>query len=282
MSREEQPQTPPYGLTIASTDSGGGAGIAADIKTMNRLGVYAGCAVVSVTAQHTRGVQSTHVLPAEEVTAQVDAVREDFDVGAVKTGMLATKAGIDATVEALSGYAGYVVVDPVMVSTAGDVLLEPGAVDAYDRLFEQATLVTPNANEAAELTGIRPDSPRAIREAANALRDRGADAVLLKGGHIDTEETVKDTLFVGDNTHTFTGDRIVTDRTHGSGCTLSTAIAARLAHGDSVETAVNRGIAFTQAAIAHPADVGRGPGSVNHLVDTELDLDTLGRPDTGE
>jgi Hydroxymethylpyrimidine/phosphomethylpyrimidine kinase len=164
MSREEQPQTPPYGLTIASTDSGGGAGIAADIKTMNRLGVYAGCAVVSVTAQHTRGVQSTHVLPAEEVTAQVDAVREDFDVGAVKTGMLATKAGIDATVEALSGYAGYVVVDPVMVSTAGDVLLEPGAVDAYDRLFEQATLVTPNANEAAELTSIRPDSPRAVRE----------------------------------------------------------------------------------------------------------------------
>jgi phosphomethylpyrimidine kinase len=217
VSREEHPQTPPYGLTIASTDSGGGAGITADVKTMTRLGVYAGCAVVSVTAQHTRGVQSTHVLPAEEVTAQIDAVRSDFDVGAVKTGMLATRAGIEATVEALSGYTGHVVVDPVMVSTAGDVLLEPDAVDAYDRLFKQATLVTPNADEAAELTGIRPNTPDAVTDAASALRDRGADAVLLKGGHVDTDDRVRDTLLVGDDRHTFVSDRVDTDRTHGVG-----------------------------------------------------------------
>ena len=269
VSREEQPETPPYALTVASTDSGGGAGIAADVKTMTRLGVYAGCAVVSVTAQDTRGVERTHVLPAAEVRAQVETVREDFDPGAVKTGMLATEAGIDATVEGLSGYEGPVVVDPVMVSTNGDVLLDPEAVAAYDRLFEHARLVTPNADEAAELTGIRPDSPADARRAADALRDRGADAVLVKGGHVDGE-TVRDTLVTGDETQTYTGDRIATDRTHGSGCTLSAAIAARLARGDALDTAVDHAVEFTRAALARPADVGRGPGSVNHLVETDV------------
>ncbi len=282
MSREERPETPPYALTIASTDSGGGAGITADVKTMNRLGVYAGCAVVSVTAQHTRGVERTHVLPAEEVTAQVAAVREDFDVGAVKTGMLATEAGIDATVNGLSEYDGPVVVDPVLVSTAGDVLLEPTAIDAYDRLFERATLLTPNADEAAELTGIRPDSPEATVEAAAALLDRGADAVLLKGGHVDTGGEVRDTLVTGDDSYAYVSDRVETDRTHGSGCTLSSAIAARLAHGDALETAVERGIEFTRAALERPADVGRGPGSVNHLVETGFEFDTVDRSTVGD
>lgn len=280
MSRDEQPRSPPYALTIASTDSGGGAGITADVKTMNRLGVYAGCAVVSVTAQHTRGVQSTHVLPAETVTAQVDAVREDFDLQAVKTGMLATEAGIDATIDGLSGYDGPVVVDPVMVATTGDVLLEPGAVDAYDGLFELATLVTPNADEAAELTGVRPDSPSAVTEAAAALQERGADAVLIKGGHIDTGETVRDTLVTDEDSHTYISDRVATDRTHGSGCTLSSAIAARLAQGDPLETAVQRAIRFTRAALANPADVGQGPGSVNHLVETPFPIGDTNRAGT--
>jgi hydroxymethylpyrimidine/phosphomethylpyrimidine kinase len=263
---------------VASTDSGGGAGIAADLKTMTRLGVYGGCVVVSVTAQHTRGVESTHVLPAAAVRDQFDAVADDFDVGAVKTGMLATEAGIRTVADRLADYDGPVVVDPVMVATAGDVLLEPGAVEAYDELIGTATLVTPNADEAAELTGTYPDTDAEIEAAAADLLDRGADAVLLKGGHVDVEgDEVRDTLVTADGTQsrTFVGERVATDRTHGSGCTLSSAIAARLAHGDDLPTAVERGIAFTGAALARPADVGRGPGSVNHLVDAPEGLPSV-------
>jgi hydroxymethylpyrimidine/phosphomethylpyrimidine kinase len=273
-------------LTVASTDSSGGAGIAADLKTMTRLGVYGGCVVVSVTAQHTRGVESTHVLPAREVRAQFDAVVDDVDVGAIKTGMLATEAGIRTVADRLAGYDGPVVVDPVMVATAGDVLLDPGAVDAYDELIEAATLVTPNADEAAELTGTFPDTEADVEAAAADLLDRGADAVLVKGGHVDVEgDEVRDTLVTaggtGTRTRTFVGERVATDRTHGSGCTLSSAIAARLAHGDDLPTAVERGIAFTGAALAHPADVGRGPGSVNHLVDAPDRLPTVDAWDPG-
>lgn len=265
--RAERPERPPYALTVASTDSGGGAGIAADLKTMTRLGVYGGCVVVAVTAQHTRGVESTHVLPRAEVEAQFDAVVDDFDVGAVKTGMLATEAGVRAATERLAAYDGPVVVDPVLVSTAGDVLLEPDALSAYDDLIAAATLVTPNADEAAELTGIEPDSAAAVEAAANDLLDRGANAVLLKGGHRATGDEVRDTLVTGSETRTITSARVATERTHGSGCTLSAAVAARLAHGDALPTAVERAIQFTGATIERPADVGRGPGSVNHLVD---------------
>jgi hydroxymethylpyrimidine/phosphomethylpyrimidine kinase len=281
MTREERPVRPPYALTVASTDSGGGAGIAADLKTMTRLGVYGGCVVVSVTAQNTRGVDSTHVLPAAAVRAQFDAVADDFDVGAIKTGMLATEPGVRAVADRLAGYDGPVVVDPVMVSTAGDVLLAPDAVDAYDDVFAEATLVTPNADEAAEVAGVRPDSEAAVGAAADAFLDRGADAVLVKGGHVDADgDEVRDVLVTPDGRETFVGERVATERTHGSGCTLSSAVAARLAHGDDLATAVERGIAFTQAALARPADVGRGPGSVNHLVEPlDDDLDGVGRWD---
>jgi hydroxymethylpyrimidine/phosphomethylpyrimidine kinase len=283
VTREERPVTPPYALTIASTDSGGGAGIGADLKTMTRLGAYGGCVVVSVTAQHTRGVESTHVLPAAEVRAQFDAVADDVDVGAVKTGMLATEAGVRAVADRLAGYDGPVVVDPVMVATAGDVLLDPGAVDAYDDLFAQATLVTPNADEAAELTGTVPDTPDAAETVAADLMDRGCEAVLVKGGHVDEGgDEVRDTLVTAEGTTTFVNERVDTTRTHGSGCTLSSAIAARLAHGDALAAAVERAITFTSAALASPADVGRGPGSVNHLVEpTALDVPTVDRWDPG-
>jgi hydroxymethylpyrimidine/phosphomethylpyrimidine kinase len=169
-----------------------------------------------------------------------------------------------------------------MVSTAGDVLLEPDAVDAYDDVFSEATLVTPNADEAAELTGVFPDSEARVAEAADELQDRGADAVLLKGGHVDPDgDEVRDVLVTADGSRTFVGERVHTDRTHGSGCTLSSAIAARLAHGDDVETAVRRGIEFVRATLAAPANVGRGPGSVNHLVDTDLP-GTVDRWDGGD
>ncbi|ELZ78488.1 phosphomethylpyrimidine kinase [Haloferax larsenii JCM 13917] len=262
------PETPPYALTIASTDSGGGAGIQADLKTMTRLGVYGGSVIIGVTSQNTRGVADTHVLPTETVRTQFDAVADDFDIGAIKLGMLATAEAVETVAECLSEYDAPTVVDPVMVATSGDRLLDDDAIDAYDDIFAQATLVTPNADEAAELTGHVPDSPEAIREVADWFFERGADAVLLKGGHVETGDgTVVDTLVTREETTTFTNPRVDTDRTHGSGCTLSSAIAAGLARGDDLETAVERGIEFTQSALAAPADVGQGAGSVNHLAD---------------
>ncbi|WP_224270831.1 bifunctional hydroxymethylpyrimidine kinase/phosphomethylpyrimidine kinase [Haloprofundus salinisoli] len=271
-STEPVPESPtkrPYALTIASSDSGGGAGIQADLKTMTRLGVYGGSVVVAVTAQHTRGVDSTYVLPDEEIRAQFEAVAGDFDVGAIKLGMLATASAVETVDDCLRAYDSPVVLDPVMVATSGDQLLEDDAVDAYTRLFERATLLTPNADEVARLTGVYPDDERSRAEAAETLFGWGADAVLFKGGHVDTGAgTVRDTLATPNRVVEFTNPRIRTERTHGSGCTLSSAIASRLAHGDELSTAVERGIAFTHAAIARPADVGSGPGSVDHLVDS--------------
>ncbi|MDS0300851.1 bifunctional hydroxymethylpyrimidine kinase/phosphomethylpyrimidine kinase [Halogeometricum sp. S1BR25-6] len=281
---DPDPQTPPYALTIASSDSGGGAGIQADLKTMTRLGVYGGSVVVGVTAQNTAGVRSTHVLPTEEIRAQFEAVREDFDVGAVKLGMLATAEAIETVddcldsveetstsrrTQSVDGYGGPVVVDPVMVATSGDRLLEADAVDAYRDLFAHATLVTPNADETEELTGEWPDSEHSRTAAADRFFQWGADAVLFKGGHVeDADGEVRDVLVTPDGAETFASERIETDVTHGSGCTLASAIAARLARGDALPTAVERGIAFTRAAIASPAAVGEN-GSVNHLVERE-------------
>ncbi len=271
------PETPPYALTIASSDSGGGAGIQADLKTMTRLGVYGGSVVVGVTAQNSCGVTDTRVLPPDAIRAQFDAVHDDFDVGAVKLGMLATKPAVEVVAVCLQAYDGPVVVDPVMVATSGDRLLDEGAIDAYTDLFEQAALVTPNADETAELTGIVPDTPDRIRTAAEQFFDWGADAVLLKGGHVETGDgSVVDSLVTPDETTTYTNPRIDTDATHGSGCTLSSAIAARLAHGDDLPTAVERGVEVTHATLSTPAVVGRGPGSVNHLVDADNEWVSVG------
>ncbi|MWG33676.1 bifunctional hydroxymethylpyrimidine kinase/phosphomethylpyrimidine kinase [Halomarina oriensis] len=265
---EATPERPPYALTVAASDSGGGAGVQADLKTMTRLGVYGGSVCVALTAQNTRTVDSVFTLPTAEVRAQFEAVTDDFDVRAVKVGMLATEPVVRTVADLLDGFGGSVVVDPVMVSSAGDTLLDPDAIDAYDALFERSTLVTPNADEAETVTGVRPDSPSAVREVAAAVRERGADAVLLKGGHVETDGTVRDTLVTGDDRTVFETERVATASTHGSGCTLSSAVAARLAHGDDLTAAVERGIEFTHATIASPAAVGER-GSVNHLVDVE-------------
>ena len=282
---EPTPERPPYALTVASSDSGGGAGIQADLKTMTRLGVYGGSVCVALTAQNTRSVDSVHTLPTEEVRAQYDAVAADFDVRAVKVGMLATEPLVRTVTDLLDDFEGAVVVDPVMVSSAGDTLLDPDAIDAYDALFERATLVTPNADEAETVTGVRPDTAAAVREAAAGFQERGAGAVLLKGGHVDTDVTerssagqsdaktsdddaIRDALVAGDDETVFESARVATDSTHGSGCTLSSAVAARLAHGDDLHAAVERGLAFTHATIASPAEVGER-GSVNHLADAE-------------
>ncbi len=262
------PVSPPIALTIAGSDSGGGAGIQADLATMAAHGVFGTSAITAVTAQHTRGVEASHVLPRTDIDAQIRAVRGDFDLAAVKTGMLATADVIDLVADHARDLGAPLVVDPVMVATSGDRLLEPAAEQAYERLLECATLGTPNADEAAVLTGIDVDDETTAHEAGEALLEMGADAALVKGGHL-SGDVVQDVLVTPRGTRTMTHPRIDTDATHGSGCTLSAAIAARLAHGDDLEPAVESAIGFMERALLHHFDVGQGPGAVNHLAGLE-------------
>ncbi|MFW6018524.1 MAG: bifunctional hydroxymethylpyrimidine kinase/phosphomethylpyrimidine kinase [Halapricum sp.] len=265
MARQQAPVSPPVVLTIAGSDSGGGAGIQADLKTIEAGGAFGTSAITSVTAQNTVGVQGSHLLPIEEIEAQIDAVLADFDVAAVKTGMLAT-ADVIETVVSYADRLPNLVVDPVMVAASGDRLLEPDAEDAYEELIAEATLVTPNADEAAVLTGIDPENEGEARDVGERLVEMGADAALIKGGHIPVPE-VMDVLVTDDGVTTIRHPRVDTDATHGSGCTLSSAIATRLAHGDDLATAVESGVDLLSRAIRYNLDVGEGPGAVHHTVE---------------
>ena len=282
MTRRRAPVSPPVALTIAGSDSGGGAGVQADLKTMEAHGVFGTSVVTAVTAQNTLGVERSHVLPIEEIDAQYGAVQADFDLGAVKTGMLATAPVIDLVADRLTDAEAPIVVDPVMVAASGDRLLDPDAEAAYEALIAESTLVTPNADEAVVLTGVEPTDRDTAREAGEELVAMGADAALVKGGHVEEgSETVIDTLVVDDDSEplgqsprsaddspivrTFEHPRIDTDATHGSGCTLSSAVASHLAHGETLEFAVEAGTAFMERAVRYSLDVGEGPGAVHHL-----------------
>ena len=280
MTRTHAPVSPPVALTIAGSDSGGGAGIQADVKTMEAHDVFGTSAITATTAQNTTGVNDINVLPTDHIAAQYTAVVDDFDVGAIKTGMLATADVIDTVTECLADFAGPVVVDPVMVAATGDRLLSEDAEAAYESLFEHATLVTPNADEAELLTDRPVDGAAAAAAAGRDLIELGADAALVKGGHIDGDtgtaddsDEVVDTLVIAesatDATHTerFTHPRIDTDATHGSGCTLSSAIAARVAREETLTEAVAGGVAFMERAVRYGIDTGAGPGAVHHLVE---------------
>jgi len=269
MTRADAPVTPPVVLTIAGSDSGGGAGIQADLKTIEACGGFGTSAITSVTAQNTTGVQGQHLLPIDEIEAQIEAVIEDFDVAAVKTGMLATSEVIDLVIDHAADLPN-LVVDPVMVAASGDRLLAAEAEDAYKSLIAEATVVTPNADEAAVLTGRDIDDPEAAEQAGQALVEMGADSALVKGGHVPGDDVV-DTLVTDDGVTTLRHDRIDTEATHGSGCTLSSAIATQLAHGDSLPTAVGSGIDLLASAVRYNLDVGEGPGAVHHLVQTRND-----------
>ncbi|WP_247006557.1 bifunctional hydroxymethylpyrimidine kinase/phosphomethylpyrimidine kinase [Halorientalis litorea] len=268
MTRQPAPDRPPVALTVAGSDSGGGAGIQADLKTFEACGAFGTSAVTNVTAQHTRGVESTHQVPTSEISAQMDAVLDDFDVRAVKTGML----GTDEVVELVGEYAPdlrNLVVDPVMVAASGDRLLERDAERAYEDVLAEATLVTPNADEAAVLTDVTPETGDDAQRAGEQLVEMGADAALVTGGHIGAEtEDVIDVLVTAETVETFRHERVEGTATHGSGCTLSGVIAARLAHGDDLGTAVASGVDLLTRAVRYPLDVGEGPGSVHHLVET--------------
>jgi len=265
MTRTPSPVTPPVVCSIAGSDSGGGAGIQADTATIEAGGAFATTVVTAVTAQHTRGVEDTHLVPVDQVRAQADAVVADFDVGAVKTGMLGTAAVVEFVAERVAEIDAPAVVDPVMVAASGDRLLDPEAESAYEALASEATLVTPNADEAAVLTGVDVTDADAAEAAATTLVDRGAEAALVTGGHVAGADVV-DVLATADRVERIAHERVATEATHGSGCTLSAAIATRLAHGDDLRDAVHAGVDLLARAVRYPLDVGQGPGAVHHAV----------------
>ncbi|KJC55663.1 hydroxymethylpyrimidine kinase [Bradyrhizobium sp. LTSPM299] len=259
----------PIALTIAGSDSSGGAGIQADLKSFAAFGVYGASVITALTAQNTTGVSGIHLVPAAFVTAQIDAVFSDLAVGAVKIGMVAQAETIAAIADGLKRWSPrHIVLDPVMVATSGDRLLAAEAVDALKaRLFPLASLITPNLPEAAALLDEPvAESEAAVESQARRLLAAGCRAVLVKGGHGHGADSI-DYLIDGERTIALTAPRIATPNTHGTGCSLSSAITAGLAKGEDLETAVRNAKAWITEAIA-AADrfaVGHGHGPVHHF-----------------
>lgn len=255
-------------LTIAGSDSSGGAGIQADLKTFSAFGVYGAAVITALTAQNTRGVAAVEPVAAPFVVAQMEAVLSDLSVGAIKTGMLANAAIVEAVAGRLRAAPAPLVVDPVLVATSGDALLEPDAIDVLKRqLFPQALLITPNLAEAARLLATRQAATEADAVAqGRALLGFGSRAVLLKGGHGGGEEAV-DILCDAGGIERFVRPRLETRHTHGTGCTLSAAITALLAQGVGLRDAVGRAKAYVWQALdeGRALAVGHGNGPVDHL-----------------
>jgi hydroxymethylpyrimidine/phosphomethylpyrimidine kinase len=255
-------------LTIAGSDSGGGAGIQADLKTFHQFGVFGTSVLVAVTAQNTRGVSGVHAIPVDVVRRQIDAVAQDLFPAAIKTGMLATAELVEAVGHAIRdhGLANYVL-DPVMVATSGDRLLDVDAEQSVaQHLVPLATLVTPNLDEAEILVREPIESAEHMERAARALVRMGARAALVKGGHLVGDDVV-DVLAVGDSgpVRTFRHPRVDSTSTHGTGCTLSSAVTAGLALGRDLEHAVSDALAFVHRAIATAPGLGSGHGPLNHF-----------------
>ncbi|WP_195822246.1 bifunctional hydroxymethylpyrimidine kinase/phosphomethylpyrimidine kinase [Roseobacter sp. MH60115] len=259
----------PIALTIAGSDSSGGAGVQADLKAMSAQGVFGASVITAITAQNTVAVTAVHEVPAEIVAAQIDAVLSDLDVGAIKLGMLFSVPIIETVAACLEDFEGPVVVDPVMIAKSGDALLQEAAVVALiDRILPRATLLTPNLPEAARLTGGgQARTPEDMAAQAAGLLALGPKAVLMKGGHA-VGDTCTDVLVdAGGVMATLAGPRIATRNTHGTGCTYSASIAALLAKGNSLPTAVTAAHGYLQAAIAaaDQLQIGVGHGPVHHF-----------------
>jgi hydroxymethylpyrimidine/phosphomethylpyrimidine kinase len=255
--------TPPCVLAIAGSDSAGGAGIQADLKTMLALGVHGMSVVCAVTAQNSRGVQGYWELPTGAVQAQLDSVFGDIPVHAVKTGMLASAPIVQTVSGALAGIAAPVVVDPVAVSKHGDSLLSAGTLEAVrELLLPLATVVTPNLLEAELITGMTITDEAAMLAAADAISSLGPRWVLVKGGHLPGRPV--DLLFDGRHAIRFPGQRIVSRHTHGTGCTLASAIASYLALGADVPAAVESAKDYVTGAIGGGFPLGAGIGPVDH------------------
>jgi hydroxymethylpyrimidine/phosphomethylpyrimidine kinase len=252
-------------LVIAGSDSGGGAGVQADIKTITALGGYAATSITAVTVQNTLGVTGVHPIPLEFIAAQARAVLDDIGADAIKTGMLGD-VGVVETVAVILEYARTVpvVVDPVMVAKGGASLLADAAIGAVKSLMiPRATLLTPNAPEAAALTGLTVETTDDLRRAGDALLAMGARAVLMKGGHVSGERVV-DVLMTSAGETTFEGERIDTRHTHGTGCTLASACATGLAQGLPLEQAVARAWNYVHEAMLRAPGLGAGHGPLDH------------------
>ena len=257
----------PLALTIAGSDSGGGAGIQADIKAMEANGVFAASVITAVTAQNTKAVTAAFDLPLGIIEAQLDAVADDFTFGAVKTGMLSSRAIIALVARKVREHGfGPLVVDPVMISKSGFALLQPDAVEALKRdLLPLAALVTPNVHEAERLADREIRTLADAEAAARAIHALGPQAVLVKGGHLDDEEDAVDVLFDGAEVHAFRSERFETPHTHGTGCTYASAIAAHLARGAALPEAVRRAKGYVTEAIRHGLAIGSGHGPTSHF-----------------
>lgn len=256
--------SPPVALTIAGSDSGGGAGIQADLKTFQAFGVFGASAITAVTAQNTRGVSGIQKVGADLVVRQIEAVVEDLRPAATKTGMLADVAIIEAVIRAVraAGLAP-LVVDPVMMASSGDRLLEKEAERAYRELYPLATLLTPNLWEAELLSGRPVRDLGQMCEAADALVRAGCPAVLIKGGHLPGDR-VLDVLHDGERWHVWRTERLRAGESHGTGCTLSAAIAAGLALGQRLFPAVDRALRYTREALRTAPSLGSGHRPLNH------------------
>ena len=255
----------PIAMTIAGSDSGGGAGIQADLKTFSALGVYGASTLTAITAQNTVAVTAVHELPTEIIAAQIEAVITDIGVDAVKTGMLSSSAIVETVAREIRRYGiENLVVDPVMVAKSGDPLLRQEAVDSLKtRLAPLAALVTPNVPEAETLTGLKIQTDEDMREAARRIVDMGAGAVVVKGGHREGPAT--DLFYDGNGFTEFSAERFDTVNTHGTGCTFASAAAAGLAQGKTVLDAVAQAKEYVTEAIRNSYPLGKGHGPVHHF-----------------
>ena len=254
-------------LTIATSDSGGGAGIQADIKAMQANGVFAASVLVAVTAQNTREVADVFAFPPAIIESQIDAVADDLAIGAAKTGMLFSSEIIEAVARKIKEWElAPLVVDPVMISKSGYTLLQDDAIATLkERLLPLATLATPNAHEAGRLAELEVNTVEDAKEAARRIRAMGPQAVLVKGGHLEGAAEAVDVLYDGEAFETFTAERIQTPHTHGTGCTYASAIAANLAKGYGLAEAIGRAKRYVTEAIRHGLALGGGHGPTHHF-----------------
>ncbi|MCG6227093.1 bifunctional hydroxymethylpyrimidine kinase/phosphomethylpyrimidine kinase [Vibrio furnissii] len=262
--------TPPVVLTIAGSDSGGGAGIQADIKAMSATGSFACSVITAITSQNTQGVSAIFPIPLDHVESQLDSVFTDLNIVAVKIGMLADANIINVVANKIKQYQPkHLVIDPVMVATSGDLLLEHAAISTLkEALIPLADIITPNLPEGAALTGKPvPNSEAEMNAMIDDLRALGAKAILLKGGHLENDDSSNDLLITPDAVELIRATRFPTQNTHGTGCTLSSAIASYLGQGNNLHKAVHLAKQYISQAIAHAdeLDIGQGRGPVHHF-----------------
>lgn len=264
-------------LSIAGSDSGGGAGIQADLKAFSALGVFGMTAITALTAQNTIGVQGVFDIDPEFVAKQIDSVMEDIGADAWKTGMLSNARIVNIVADRARKYEiDLLIVDPVMVAKSGDYLLKEEAIQSViQNLIPLSFIVTPNVHEAQVLAEIKIDSLDKAKEAASRIHQMGAQNVLIKGGHMDFDENAADLLYNGTNFTQFIAPRIDTKNTHGTGCTYASALAAELAKGKGIIPAVHVAKAYLTAAIkqADEMNIGSGHGPTNHFQNTQVSID---------